>query len=197
MKILLATSNKHKLEEFAALFPGVSLAIPAELGIPFAPEETGSSFFENAFLKAEALFGASGQPVLADDSGLCVDALGGQPGVHSARFGSEGGIALSDAERNALLLSRMKGEKNRTCRFVCCLVLYLGAGRFFAAQETLEGLLLDAPRGEAGFGYDPIVFLPDLGKSVAELSAEEKNRVSHRGKSARAIQGLGLRCAGT
>ena len=93
----------------------------------------GSSFFENAIIKAKALFNAAGQPVLADDSGLCVDALGGAPGVRSARFGSEGGIALASHERNSLLLSRMKGEANRACRFVCCLVLYLGGMRFFAA----------------------------------------------------------------
>ena len=184
MKILLATSNRHKLEEFAALLSGAQLATPADLGIPFAPEEGGSSFFENASIKARALFDATGQPALADDSGLCVDALGGAPGVHSARFGSEGGAALTDAQRNVLLLSKMKGEANRTCRFVCCLVLYLGEGRFVAAQETLEGVLLDEPRGTGGFGYDPVVFLPELGKSVAELSAEEKNRVSHRAKAA-------------
>lgn len=190
MEILLATSNRHKLREFAGLLPGLSLAMPSDKGIAFSPEETGSSFLENALIKAESLFAAAGKPVLADDSGLCVDALEGAPGIHSARFGSGSGCPLSDSERNSLLLSMMKGKAERACRFVCCLVLYAGRGRFFSAQETLEGILLEEPRGEGGFGYDPIVLLPDLGKSVAELSAEEKNRASHRGKAARAIRAL-------
>ncbi len=190
MEILLATSNRHKQKEFAALFSGFDIAIPADKGIPFAPEESGSSFFENALIKAKALYEAAGLPVLADDSGLCVDALGGAPGIRSARFGSESGEPLPDSGRNALLLAKMAGEADRACRFVCCLVFYAGQNRFFSAQETLEGVLLDAPRGEGGFGYDPIVSLPDLGRSVAELSEEEKNRISHRGKAAKAIKVL-------
>ena len=190
MEILLASSNRHKRREFAALLSGYSIAIPQDKGIPFEPEETGASFFENALIKAEALYKATGLPVLADDSGLCVDALDGAPGVHSARFGSESGAPLPDSKRNALLLAKMKGEANRTCRFVCCLLLYAGKGRVFSAQETLEGVLLEAPRGEGGFGYDPVVFLPDLGKSVAELSEEEKNMISHRGKAARALKAI-------
>lgn len=190
MKILVATSNRHKKDELAALFQGASLSTPEEEGIPFSVEEDGSSFFENALIKARALFEAAGCPSLADDSGLCVDALNGGPGIYSARFGSEGGKLLSSFERNELLLAKMSGEANRKCRFVSCIVLYAGPMRFFCAQETLEGLLLEKPRGEGGFGYDPIVFLPDFGKSVAELSIDEKNKVSHRGKAARAIKAM-------
>ncbi len=188
MEILLATSNEHKRQEFAGLFSGFDIVIPSDRGIAFKPEETGTSFFENALIKARALFQALGSPSLADDSGLCVDALEGAPGIYSSRFGSKNGLELSDSERNNYLLSKMQGKHNRKCRFVCCLVLYVGEDRFFSAQETLEGELLETSLGNSGFGYDPIVFLKDLGKSVAELSAEEKNRISHRGKAARALE---------
>ena len=196
MEILIATGSRHKRMEFAAMFPEFDIAIPEDKNISFAPKETGSSFFENALIKAETLFRETGRPSLADDSGLCVDALAGAPGIFSARFGSENGKKLSDSERSALLLAKMAGNAERNCRFVCCLVLYIGKDRFFSAQETLEGILLDAPRGNGGFGYDPIVFLPDLGRSVAELSAEEKNRISHRGKAAKAIKAMLIKEAG-
>ncbi len=124
-------------------------------------------------------------PSLADDSGLSVRALGGGPGVRSARYGSPDGIRkLDTAERNALLLAAMEREEDRACAFVCCLVLLLPEDRFFVVQETCPGILLRSPRGEGGFGYDPVVFLPELGKSVAELTAGEKNMVSHRGRAA-------------
>ena len=139
--------------------------------------------------KAMALWHQLGRPILADDSGLCVDGLGGRPGVLSARYGSRvGGPVLESGMRNQLLLEEMHGKENRSCRFVCCLSLVLGPDRAFTIQETCEGQLLEAPRGNGGFGYDPVVFLPELGKSVAELSPAEKNLVSHRGK---ALQRLG------
>lgn len=129
-------------------------------------------------------------PVLADDSGLCVDALDGRPGVLSARYGSsQSGRLLESAERNALLLAEMAGFADRTCRFVCCLSLVLGPARLYVIQETCEGELLLEARGHGGFGYDPVVFLPALGKSVAELGMDEKNQVSHRG---RAIQRMAV-----
>ena len=134
--------------------------------------------------KALTLHRLLGRPVLADDSGLSISAMGGAPGIYSARYGSEDGKRkLGAAERNAYLLKNMEAFDDRACAFVCCLVLVLSEERIFIVQETCSGELLRAPRGEGGFGYDPVVFLPSLGKSVAELSVEEKNRLSHRGRA--------------
>ena len=178
------------------------LKIPNDACLAFEPEETGNSFLENALIKAGELWclleekrpnaaghavWRQGDPVIADDSGLCVDALGGRPGIHSARYG---GRELPAAEKNALLLAELGNNPRRSARFVCAMVLYYGPNRFFAAQETLEGELVlnpDAARGRGGFGYDPILRIPELGRTVAELSDEEKNRISHRGKAGRAI----------
>lgn len=188
MIVYLATNNPHKVEELAPLLPGVELALPRDAGVPFDPVEDGADFLANSLIKARALHALVRAPVLADDSGLCVDALSGEPGIRSARYGQmEGGPKLEASDRNRLLLEATRGATDRSCRFVCCLSLVLSADRFFAVQETCEGVLLDAPRGSGGFGYDPIVFLPELGRSVAELSAEEKARVSHRGRAARRI----------
>ena len=184
---MVATGNAHKLLELAELFPGHSLLRPVDGGYPdFDVEEDGTTFFENAYKKAEALYRLSRRPVLADDSGLAVRALGGEPGIHSARYGSEDGrLKLEAPERNALLLGNCAAIQDRACAFVCCLVLMLSEERFFVVQESLEGKLLHEPRGEGGFGYDPIVWVPPLGKSVAELSAAEKNAISHRGRASR------------
>jgi XTP/dITP diphosphohydrolase len=192
MEIIVATANAHKLAELSLLFPGHRLLRPIDVGFPdFDVEETGSTFQANALLKAEALRRLVGRPVLADDSGLAVRALGGGPGVFSARYGSEDGkTKLESAERNAYLLRKLEGVGERACAFVCCLVLSLSDERHFSVQETLEGVLLEAPRGQGGFGYDPVVYLPELGKSVAELSSEEKNRISHRGRAARRMAAL-------
>jgi XTP/dITP diphosphohydrolase len=190
MTIFLASGNAHKLEEIHGVLPGVKVLTPADAGLVFDFEETGHTFLANSMGKAMALWHQVGLPTLADDSGLCVDALGGRPGVLSARYGTvDGGPLLESPERNALLLREMHGLENRSCRFVCCLSLVLGPDRAFSIQETCEGVLLDAPRGTGGFGYDPVVYLPELGKSVAELSPAEKNQVSHRGK---ALQRLGV-----
>ncbi|MEL3906447.1 MAG: RdgB/HAM1 family non-canonical purine NTP pyrophosphatase [Treponema sp.] len=186
MKIYLASGNRHKKEEFAAILPGYDIRIPADEGIVFDPEETGASFLENALLKARALYRCVRAPVIADDSGLCVDALDGKPGIYSARYGTENGIALTAAEKNRLILTQMHGIRNRTCRFVCCIAVVLEHDRFFTVQETFEGLIAESGSGEGGFGYDPIVYIPALGKTVAELTAAEKNRWSHRGKAGRA-----------
>ena len=189
MTIVLATGNSHKLEEIRGILPRVTVMSPAELDAVFDFEETGSTFLENSMGKALALWQQLGIPTLADDSGLCVDALDGRPGVLSARYGSIlGGSPLESPARNELLLKEMQGIENRACRFVCCLSLVLSPDRAFSIQETCEGLLLEAPRGTGGFGYDPVVYLPELGKSVAELTPTEKNLVSHRGK---ALQHLG------
>lgn len=185
MDILVATGNAHKLSELASAFSMHHLIPPAEAGFPdFDVEEDGKTFLENALKKARALHRVSGLPTLADDSGLSVRAMDGAPGVLSARYGSpDGSRKLETAERNALLLEHMANHEDRDCAFVCALALVLGEERFFVVQETCPGKLLRAPRGRGGFGYDPIVYLPELGKSVAELSQAEKNRVSHRGRA--------------
>jgi len=187
MKIYFASGNAHKKEEMARIFSQCEIVIPADEGIAFDPEETENSFYGNSLLKAKALYEVVRKPVIADDSGICVDALGGAPGVLSARYGSENGKKLNAEERNALLLARMKGVENRKCRFVCNMVLYFGNERFVSVQETLEGELIAESRGSGGFGYDPIVFVPSYGKTVAELSGAEKDFLSHRGKAGRKI----------
>lgn len=185
MELFVATANAHKLVELGPALPGHILRIPADAGIEgFDVVEDGRTYLENAVKKATALYRLVGKPCLADDSGLSVRALGGAPGVLSARYGSPGGERkLESAERNAYLLENMSSEGDRNCAFVCCLVLVLAEERVFAVQETCPGELLRAPRGSGGFGYDPVVYLPALGKSVAELSVEEKNRLSHRGRA--------------
>ena len=196
MTVWLASGNIHKKKELAKILldampetAAVELKIPADAGLAFGPEETGNTFLENALIKAVELYRllGKGQPVIADDSGICVDALDGRPGIYSARYGGE---KLSDAERNALLLEEMGDNPRRSSRFVCAMVLYCGSDRFFAAQETMEGELVlntESARGTGGFGYDPILYIPELGRTVAELAEEEKNRLSHRGKAGRVI----------
>ncbi|MBU0928934.1 MAG: non-canonical purine NTP pyrophosphatase [Spirochaetes bacterium] len=184
MILYMATNNAHKLDEIRLAMPGVDIRIPSDAGIDFDFPENEDSFLGNSTGKALALWRLVRAPVLADDSGLCVDALGGRPGVLSARYGSLDGVTpLGAVERNDLLLSEMAGVGERSCRFVCCMSLVMSPDRIFVAQETCEGELLKAPRGSGGFGYDPVVFLPGLGKSVAELGAREKNAVSHRGRA--------------
>lgn len=187
MKIYFASGNAHKKEELSRILRSHEIVIPSEEGIAFDPEETERTFYGNALLKAKALYEIVHKPVIADDSGICVDALDGAPGILSARYGSENGLKLSSEERNALLVSRMEGKRDRSCRFVCNMVLYLGPDRFVSVQETLEGELITQGRGTGGFGYDPVVFIPALGKTVAELSGEEKDELSHRGKAGRKI----------
>ena len=185
MHIYLASGNRHKQEEFAAILKDHRISIPSDVGIVFDPEETGKTFLENALLKARVLYESVKSPVIADDSGLCIDALGGEPGIYSARYGIKDGVQLEAQERNKLVLHRMEGVKNRSCRFVCCIVVMLDAHRFFTVQETCEGVIAISAHGEHGFGYDPIVYLPEIGKTVAELTAQEKNELSHRGKAGR------------
>ena len=186
MHLLIATNNRHKMRELEALFPGTRLRTPADAGFIFDYDETAQTFQENSLGKALALYRLARAPVIADDSGLCVDALGGAPGVRSARYGSpDGGQTTLTAEgKNALLLREMSGIEDRSCRFVCSMSLVLDELRFLTIQETCEGLLLEAPRGEGGFGYDPLFLLPDAGLSMAELSLERKNLLSHRGRAA-------------
>jgi XTP/dITP diphosphohydrolase len=186
MRILVATHNRGKLREYAALLAD----LPAEwvalddVGINVEVEETGSTFEQNALLKAEAYGRLSGLPTLADDSGLEVDALGGEPGVQSARYA---GPDASDADRYHLLLERMKDipDERRGARFRCVVALYMPDGRTYAAEGVCEGRIARAPRGTHGFGYDPVFLVDECGMTMAELPPEVKNRISHR---ARAIQ---------
>lgn len=185
-ELLLATRNRGKVEELARILAGLDVRLRSAADVPY-PEvaETGATFVENALLKARAAMEATGLPAVADDSGLVVDALGGEPGVRSARFA---GPEADDAANTALLLARLRGHTDRRARFVCAAVLVLPDGRFETVEATLEGEIVDAPRGSGGFGYDP-VFQP-LGMTVttAELSAAEKDAISHRGKAFRALR---------
>ncbi|TXT42106.1 MAG: dITP/XTP pyrophosphatase [Spirochaetes bacterium] len=192
MKILAATFNAHKIEELKALFPGHEIVAPFDLGIDAMEiEENGESYFANAMIKAKALHALARMPTLADDSGLSVKALDGRPGIHSARYGTlEEGKALSQGEKNDRLLREMKGAEDRACAFFCCLVLIYRDDAFLCVQETCPGLLAQEPRGRGGFGYDPLVFLPEFNLTVAELSPEKKNQVSHRGKAAKILSSL-------
>ena len=187
MKLVLASDNAHKLLEFRELFKGmdVDLVTKKEAGLTDEVEETGATFAENAFIKASAVMRATGWAAIADDSGLCVDALDGAPGVRSARY--TGDHADSDKDRYELLLRNMAEKKDRTARFVSSLCCVFPNGDMLKSEGVCEGIILREKRGENGFGYDPVFYLPELGKSMAELSEEEKNRVSHRGKAARAF----------
>ena len=163
------------------LLPSHTIVLPKDESIEFDPEETGSTFFENAMIKAKALYDIVKAPVLADDSGLCVDFLKGAPGVHSARYGSVEGKHVSAEAGINKVLAELKGVKDRSARFACCMVFLLDENRFYSVQETCEGHITGAPSGSGGFGYDPIFFVEKFGKTFAELTSEQKNSISHRG----------------
>lgn len=183
MKLVLASNNAKKLKELQALFEplGIELVTQGSLGIPEA-EEPFHTFVENALTKARHAAQASGLPALADDSGLAVEALGGMPGVLSARYATLFGREKSDAENNRVLLEKLDGIEDRRARFVCALVAVRSADdpEPLIAMGRWQGEILRAEEGEGGFGYDPLLFIPELGKSVAALGAEIKNRLSHR-----------------
>jgi len=190
VELVLASNNEHKHAEFCRLFPRARVLLPRDIGVSFDFEETGGTFFENARGKALALFQRAGRPVIADDSGLCVHALGGAPGIMSNRYGAGAdGKPLETGRRNAYLLENLRGEKDRRAYFICCLVLVQDQERFVAVQETVHGFITDEPRGKNGFGYDPLFFLPDSGMTMAELPDAKKDEVSHRGRAARRIGG--------
>lgn len=191
MKILVATENNHKVKELSVIFRSSELSTPTREGIDYSFEENGNSFLENSMGKAFALLKKSNHPVIADDSGLVVPALNGEPGIYSARYGSkEKNQKLDTPARNQYLLDRMKDITDRQAFFVCCMVFAISEERFFVAQETLPGLIAFAPRGTNGFGYDPLFFLPEYGKTVAELPEEEKNKISHRGVAGARIKAI-------
>lgn len=193
MNIWFATNNTHKKTELEAILK-IKLKIPSDEGLLFNPDETGQNFSDNALIKARALQKLTGthEPVIADDSGLCVDALNGRPGVLSARYGMENGQKLSSRGQNFMLLDKLNDNPNRTCRFVCAMALLFDYERFFLVQETLEGEIVkkSGARGEGGFGYDPVFLVRERGKTLAELSSDEKNLISHRAKAGKIISAL-------
>ena len=182
MKVVLASKNKHKLEEISKITEkfDMELVLESELGVDIDVEETGSTFEENSYLKAEAVMKATGLPALADDSGIAVDALNGEPGIYSARYGFD--ESLDDRGRLNLLLKNTENvpDDKRQAKFVCVITLVTPQGQTIQARGEVHGRLLRAPAGENGFGYDPIFYYPPFGKSLAQVSPEEKNRVSHR-----------------
>lgn len=187
-KLLLATNNQGKVSEYRNLLKNIPLRLVtlAEEGITTVVDEVGESLEENARLKATALAAESGLVALADDSGLEVDALGGEPGRLSARYAGEG---ASDRDRVNYLLSRMKdvpGEK-RSARFRCVIALATPGGEVKICSGECRGVIALEPKGEHGFGYDPVFYLPGLGKTMAELPPEIKNQISHRGRAARKV----------
>lgn len=187
-RLILASNNAKKLKELRAILAdtGVEVIPQREAGCDFEVEETGETFEENAYLKASAVTKATGEAAIADDSGICVDALGGAPGVYSARF--TGNHADSDEVRNRFLLEKLKDAEQRSARFVSCICCTLPNGDILRSRGECEGEILHAPRGENGFGYDPVFLVKSAGRSMAELSAEEKNRISHRAVALRRFQ---------
>ncbi len=182
MKVVLASKNPHKLKEISKITEkfDIELVLQNQLGIDLEVEETGTTFEENSLLKAEAVMKASGLPALADDSGIAVDALNGEPGVYSARYGFDD--SLDDWGRLLLLLKNTEQvpDGQRQAQFVCVITLVTPQGQVIQARGEIHGELTREPRGENGFGYDPIFYYPPLGKTTAELDPEEKNQVSHR-----------------
>ena len=185
MKVVLASKNPHKLVEISRITEkfGFELVLQSELGVDIDVEETGLSFEENSYLKAEAVMKATGLPALADDSGIAVDALNGEPGIYSARYGFD--ESLDDRGRLNLLLKNTEQvpEGQRQAQFVCVITLVTPEGQTIQARGEVHGELLREPRGEHGFGYDPIFYYPPLGMTTAELPPEEKNRISHRARA--------------
>ena len=182
MKVVLASKNKHKLVEISKITEkfGFELVLQSELGVDIDVEETGTTFEENSLLKARAVMEATGLPALADDSGIAVDALDGAPGIYSARYGFD--ESLDDWGRLQLLLKNTEHvpDGQRQAQFVCVISFITPEGTIIQARGEIHGELTREPMGENGFGYDPIFYYPPLGKTTAELSPEEKNKVSHR-----------------
>lgn len=186
MKLVLATRNAGKVEELRRILDGLAVELldARALELPDV-EETGSTFRENALLKARAGMAAAGLACVADDSGLVVDALGGAPGVHSARYA---GCHGDDEANLRLLLARMEGVEDRRARFVCAAALVTPDGREWLVEEALEGVITEAPRGAGGFGYDPVLLPLGEERTTAEMPPEDKDAISHRGKAFRALR---------
>ena len=182
MKVVLASKNRHKLEEISKITEkfDMELVLQSDLGVDIDVEENGTTFEENSFIKAEAVMKATGLPALADDSGIAVDALNGEPGIYSARYGFDD--SLDDWGRLLLLLKNTEHvpDGQRQAKFVCVITMVTPEGKCIQARGEIHGELLRVARGENGFGYDPIFYYPPMGKSTAEMSSEDKNKGSHR-----------------
>ena len=189
MKLVLASNNAHKLEEISKILStlGMEVIPQKELNINIEPDETGETFEENSYIKAKAIMDACGLPTIADDSGLMVDALGGAPGVHTARFGGEN--VRTDRERYEYLLRQMEGvpQDQRGAKFVTVITLLFPDGRKVVARGECHGRILFAAAGENGFGYDPVFYSNDAGNSFALLPPEVKNSLSHRARALKAL----------
>lgn len=184
--VVLATKNRGKIEEFTYLLRGVFEKILTLNDLGSVPDivEDGNTFRENALKKARFISSLTQRPALADDSGLEVDALEGRPGIFSSRYAGEG---VQDKERINKLLDELRGHSNRKGRFVCSLALVSPDGKEVVVEGMCEGIIIDEPRGKGGFGYDPIFFIPGMNRTFAELSSEEKNKISHRARAVRAL----------
>ncbi|MFI3251136.1 MAG: RdgB/HAM1 family non-canonical purine NTP pyrophosphatase [Eubacteriales bacterium] len=190
MRFVLASQNQEKIHEMRTILSGMNIEIytQLDLGIHVDVEETGTTFEQNSYLKAAALMNKTGLPSIADDSGLCVEALQGAPGVYSARYG---GTENDDAQRCALILNAVRGERNRRAKFVSVITCCFPTGVALAARGECHGLLAFGPQGTDGFGYDPIFLIPEKKRTFAQLTHEEKNAISHRGEALRCFrQGL-------
>ena len=188
MRFVLATHNPGKLREMGEILKdfGIEVVSPRDLGITVDVEETGTTFAENALLKAKAICKEANLPAIADDSGLCVDTLNGAPGVYSARYGGEG---LDDKGRYMLLLSSLRGAPTRAAHFACAVACAFPNGDTLTAEGRCDGSIAYAPLGEGGFGYDPVFLLPGTGKTFGQLTQEEKSAVSHRGRALKDFAG--------
>lgn len=188
MNFILATTNDHKFKELKALMPNIDLAKAENM---IEVEENEPTFLGNALLKAEALYQELKMPIIADDSGLCVQALDNKPGVKTARYGSDVfNRILESKERNDYLLSNLEGVENRKASFVCSLVAYISPYRIYTVTEEVNGEITLSQTGVEGFGYDPVFYLPELKKTMAELDSDTKGLYSHRGRAARAMNTL-------
>ena len=187
MTVVAATGNAHKLREMREILKGVTLLSAAEAGFLEEVEETGATFLENALIKARATAKATGMPAIADDSGLCVDALNGAPGVYSARYSKLFGPDGWTLGNRALLLKNLEGKTDRRAHFTCAIALVYPDGREITAEGRTYGTILTEERGENGFGYDPLFCSDELGCTFAEASEEAKNAVSHRGRALAAL----------
>ncbi|MFQ5812537.1 MAG: XTP/dITP diphosphatase [Anaerolineae bacterium] len=189
VKLLIATHNPGKVREYEKLLAGLPLELtyPAQEGLDIEVAETGASFAENARLKATAYARASGLLTLADDSGLEVDARGGEPGIRSARYAGRG---ASDEDRYRLLLEKLRGVpwEERTARFRCVIAVATPGGQVHTAEGTCEGIITFEPKGKHGFGYDPVFYFQEYGMTMAELPPETKNEISHRARAAHNLQ---------
>lgn len=178
-EMILATGNEHKAREFREMLPGVRILTLKDLSTPISIVEDGTTFEENALIKARAVHEATGMAALADDSGIEVDALGGKPGVHSARWMGED---TPYDIKNAKLMELTRG-KDRTARYVCAIAFVDEEGKEYECRGTVEGEIARAPEGTGGFGYDPVFFYPPFGTTLANVTEEQKHEVSHRGNA--------------